>query len=51
MVLSAFTEDASFDHLWQGKVKGHAAILKNMEDLWYSRYTGSWVASTCSAIS
>jgi hypothetical protein len=37
MVVSAFTEDASFDHLWQGKVIGHAAILKNMEDLWYSR--------------
>jgi len=37
LALSAFTEDASFDHLWQGKVTGHAAILKNLEDLWYSR--------------
>ena len=37
LALSAFTEDASFDHLWQGKVVGHAAILKHLEDLWYSR--------------
>ena len=37
LALSAFTEDASFDHLWQGRVVGHAAILKNLEDLWYSR--------------
>ncbi len=37
LALSAFTEDASFDHLWQGKVTGHAAILQSLEDLWYSR--------------
>jgi hypothetical protein len=37
LALSAFTEDASFDHLWQGRVTGHAAILKSLEELWYSR--------------
>ena len=40
MVVSAFAEDAFFDHLWQGKVQGHAAILKNLEELWYDRQ--SW---------
>ena len=37
MLLSAFAEDAEFDHLWQGKVKGHAAILENMQELWNKR--------------
>jgi hypothetical protein len=37
MLLSAFAEDAEFDHLWQGKVKGHAAILANMRELWNDR--------------
>jgi hypothetical protein len=37
LALSAFTEDASFDHLWQGRVTGHAAIRRNLEELWYGR--------------
>jgi hypothetical protein len=37
MLLSAFAPDAEFDHLWQGKVKGHAAILENMRSLWNDR--------------
>jgi hypothetical protein len=37
MLLSAFAADAEFDHLWQGKVKGHAAILENMRSLWNDR--------------
>jgi SnoaL-like domain len=37
MLLSAFAEDAEFDHLWQGRVKGHAAILENMRELWNNR--------------
>jgi hypothetical protein len=37
LLLSAFAEDAEFDHLWQGKVKGHAAILENMRSLWNDR--------------
>jgi hypothetical protein len=37
MLLSAFAEDAEFEHLWQGRVKGHAAILQNMEELWNKR--------------
>jgi hypothetical protein len=37
MLLSAFAEDAEFDHLWQGKVKGHDAILENMQELWNKR--------------
>jgi hypothetical protein len=37
MLLSSFAEDAEFDHLWQGKVKGHAAILENMRSLWNDR--------------
>jgi hypothetical protein len=37
MLLSAFAEDAEFDHLWQGKVTGHAAILANMRELWNDR--------------
>jgi SnoaL-like domain len=37
LALSAFAEDAFFDHLWQGRVQGHDAILKNLEELWYNR--------------
>ena len=37
LALSCFTEDAWFDHLWQGRVQGHAAIRKNLEELWYDR--------------
>jgi SnoaL-like domain len=37
MLLSSFAQDAEFDHLWQGKVKGHAAILENMHSLWNDR--------------
>ena len=37
LVVSCFADDASFDHLWQGKVQGHVAILKNLEELWYDR--------------
>jgi hypothetical protein len=37
MALSVFTQDASFDHLWQGKVQGHAAITANLKSLWYDR--------------
>jgi hypothetical protein len=37
MLLSSFAADAEFDHLWQGKVKGHAAILENMRSLWNDR--------------
>ena len=40
LALSAFAEDGEFDHLWQGKVRGHAAILKALEELWYDRQ--SW---------
>ena len=36
-VVSCFAEDAYFDHLWQGRVQGHAAILKNLQELWYDR--------------
>ena len=37
LVLTCFHEDAWFDHLWQGRVQGHAAILRNLEELWYDR--------------
>jgi hypothetical protein len=37
MALSTFAEDAWFDHLWQGKVQGHAAIASNLKSLWYDR--------------
>jgi hypothetical protein len=37
LALSAFAEDAWFDHLWQGRVQGHDAIRKNLEALWYDR--------------
>jgi len=39
-VAECFTKDGHFDHLWQGKVQGHAAIVKNFEELWYGR--GAW---------
>ena len=38
--VACFAEDAWFDHLWQGRVQGHAAIVKNLEALWYERQ--SW---------
>lgn len=37
LALSAFADDASFDHLWQGKVTGHAEIAKSLHELWYDR--------------
>jgi hypothetical protein len=37
MALSTFAQDAWFDHLWQGKVQGHAAITENLKSLWYGR--------------
>jgi hypothetical protein len=37
LLLSAFAEDAVFDHLWQGQSRGHEAILKNMDELWNVR--------------
>src|SRR5690606_19827723 len=35
--IQTFAEDAEFDHLWQGTVKGHAAIRENLRKLWYDR--------------
>lgn len=35
--IQTFAEDAEFDHLWQGKVKGHDAIRENLRKLWYDR--------------
>ena len=35
--IATFAEDAEFDHLWQGKVRGHAAIRENLRKLWYDR--------------
>ena len=40
LVTSCFAEDGYFDHLWQGRVQGHEAILKNLQALWYDRQ--SW---------
>jgi SnoaL-like domain len=37
MAVSCFAEDGYFDHLWQGRVQGHPAILKNLQELWYDR--------------
>jgi SnoaL-like domain len=37
LVVQCFADDAFFDHLWQGRVQGHAAILKNLRELWYDR--------------
>jgi len=36
-VLECFAEDGSMDHLWQGKLTGHAAIRRAFEELWYDR--------------
>ena len=37
LAVQCFADDAYFDHLWQGRVQGHAAIIKNLEALWYDR--------------
>ena len=37
LAISTFARDAEFDHLWQGKVKGHDAIRENLRKLWYDR--------------
>ena len=37
LAVSCFADDGFFDHLWQGRVQGHKAILKNLEELWYDR--------------
>lgn len=36
-VLDCFTEDGVLDHLWQGKLEGHAAIAEALQELWYDR--------------
>jgi hypothetical protein len=36
-VLDCFAEDGSMDHLWQGKLTGHAQIRRAFEELWYDR--------------
>jgi hypothetical protein len=38
--VACFTDDAYFDHLWQGRVQGKDAILRNLQELWYDRQ--SW---------
>lgn len=40
LAVTCFAEDGYFDHLWQGRVQGHEAIVKNLESLWYDRQ--SW---------
>jgi hypothetical protein len=37
LALSTFTADAWFEHLWQGRVQGHAAIAANLQSLWNDR--------------
>jgi hypothetical protein len=37
LAVQCFADDGFFDHLWQGRVQGHAAIIKNLEELWYDR--------------
>ena len=37
LAIQTFAEDGEFDHLWQGKVKGHDAIRENLRKLWYDR--------------
>ncbi len=37
MVMPTFAQDCWFDHLWQGRVQGHEAILKNLQSLWNDR--------------
>ena len=36
-VIATVAEDAEFDHLWQGTVRGHDAIRENLRGLWYDR--------------
>ncbi len=36
-VVTCFAEDGWFDHLWQGRVQGHEAILENLSKMWYGR--------------
>jgi hypothetical protein len=40
LALTCFAEDCWFDHLWQGRVQGHKAIIENLHSLWYDRQ--SW---------
>ena len=40
LALTCFAKDCWFDHLWQGRVQGHEAILQNLHELWYERQ--SW---------
>jgi len=40
LIRSVFVEDGWFDHLWQGRVQGHEAVLDNMRSLWTDRQ--SW---------
>lgn len=37
MLLSSFAPDGEFDHLWQGRARGHEAIIEHMRELWYRR--------------
>lgn len=34
---ACFAADGWFDHLWQGRVQGHDAIIKSFEKMWYGR--------------
>jgi hypothetical protein len=36
-IVECFAEDGWFDHLWQGRVQGHEAILENLKKMWYGR--------------
>ena len=40
LIRSVFAEDGWFDHLWQGRVQGHEAVLENLRALWTDRQ--SW---------
>ncbi|HVV93301.1 MAG TPA: nuclear transport factor 2 family protein [Hyphomicrobiales bacterium] len=40
LAVTCFAKDCWFDHLWQGRVQGHEAILANLHELWYDRQ--SW---------
>ena len=40
LLKSVFAEDGWFDHLWQGRVQGHEAVLANIKALWTDRQ--SW---------
>ena len=37
LAMTTFTQDAWFDHLWQGRVQGHEAIRENLRSLWNDR--------------